>query len=136
MALSGLGMSRAVAEDLHSGLLGRWPMLTSNRLRIDLGDGSCTVDYRIYYGCVESRILESAEKGRVIEKPWHLLTATELSSHVMADTLVAHWLRHRMGIHQLIQACNQDTSFVINDAQERSDGEANEAPANERAGLG
>jgi hypothetical protein len=109
-------------------------MLTSNRLRIDLGDGSCAVDYKIDYGRVESRILESAEKGSVIEKPWHLLTAKELTSHVMADTVVAHWLRHRMGIHRLIQACNQDSSFVSNDPQERSDGEANEAPANERLG--
>ena len=84
-------------------------MLTSNRLRIDLGDGSCAVDYKIDYGRVESRILESAEKGSVIEKPWHLLTAKELTSHVMADTVVAHWLRHRMGIHRLIRACDQDT---------------------------
>ena len=85
-------------------------MLTSNRLRIDLGDGSRAVDYRIEYGHVESRILESAtEKGSEIEKPWNLVTAKELSSHVMADTVVAYWLRHRMGIHRLIRACDQDT---------------------------
>ena len=97
-------------------------MLPSNRLRVDLGDGSRAVDYRIEFGCVESRIVESvAEKNAMIEKPWHRLTANELSSHVMADTVVARWLRHKMGVHRLIRACNEDTSFLGKAAQEWSD---------------
>lgn len=97
-------------------------MLTSNRLRVDLGDGFRAVVYRIEYGCVESCIVESlAEKDGMIENSWHRLTANELSSHVMADTVVARWLRHKMGIYRLIRACNEDTSFVGNAAQEWSD---------------
>jgi hypothetical protein len=82
-------------------------MPTSNRLRIDPWDGSHIVDYRIENGYVESRTLETwAERGSAIDQQWQRLTPEELSFHVMADTVVARWLRGRMGVHQLIRACS------------------------------
>ena len=91
-------------------------MLESNRLRIDLNDGCHAVDYRIQNGNVESRTLETGcETNDESEDQWRRLTADQLSSHVMADTAVARWLRGRMGTRRLIRACNQE-SFPGNDA--------------------
>jgi len=94
-------------------------MLACNRLRIDLCDGSPVVDYRIENGCVESRTLEmAAEGGTTTEERWQRVTPEQLSSHVMADTVVAQWLRRRMGVHRLIRAC---VSSKNNEAQEGSE---------------
>ena len=96
-------------------------MLMCNRLRIDPGDSSPAVDYRIEDDRVESRILEgAAERSGIIEKPWQRLTPEQVSSHVLADTVVARWLRRRMGVHGLIRACNQDT-FAIEQMREPSE---------------
>lgn len=83
----------------------RCRMLACNRLFIDPCDGSPVVDYRIENDCVESRTLEAAERGTTTEKRWQRLTPEQLSSHVMADTVVAQWLRRRMGVHRLVRAC-------------------------------
>ena len=99
-------------------------MLECNRLRIDLGDGFHAVDYRIQYDNVESRTLETgSEANHGSEHPWHRLTADQLTSHVMAGTVVARWLRGRMGLHRLIRACNQvsSSSFGGHEDQERQD---------------
>jgi hypothetical protein len=86
-------------------------MLACNRLRIDPGDGSPVVDYRIENGSVESRTLETAaESSTATAKEWQRLTLEQLSSHVMAETVVAHWLHRRMGVHRLIRACTQHSS--------------------------
>jgi len=92
-------------------------MLACNRLRLDPGNGSPIVDYRIEDGCVESRTLETATESTAIEKPWQRLTPEELSQHVMSDTVVAHWLSRRMGVHRLIRACNQQSSSANNGVQ-------------------
>jgi hypothetical protein len=89
-------------------------MLACKRLRIDSCDGSPVVDYRIEDGCVESRTLETAAE-RDYEKQWKRLTPEQLSSHIMADTVVAHWLKSRMGVHRLIRACKSSD----NNAEQR-----------------
>jgi hypothetical protein len=93
-------------------------MLTS-RLLIDPSDGSPTVDYRIEDGYVESRTLESGENGAITENCWQRLTPAELSSHVMADTVVARWLHRRMGVHRLIRACTSTTNMSTQEHSER-----------------
>ena len=98
-------------------------MLAFNRLRIDLGDGSRAVDYRIRNGFVESRTLETNATKRstlAIEKQWQRLTPEQLTCRVMADTVLLRWLRHRWGVHRLIQACNQGSSSPNNPALESS----------------
>ena len=83
-------------------------MMAFNTLRIDAGDGSPIVDFRIEYGHVESRVSEAAAYGEV-EQQWQQLTSEEISSHVMADTVVARWLLRRMGLYQLMRACSPDS---------------------------
>ena len=98
-------------------------MLAFNRLRIDPGKGSPAVDYRIENGFVESRTLETDATKRsnlAIEKQWQRLTPEQLTSRLMADKVLLRWLRHRMGVHRLIRACNQDFSSVSNPALESS----------------
>src|ERR1700751_3635863 len=98
---------------------GRCQMLACNRLRIDLWDGSAVVDYRIENGCVESRTLETAiERATATEEGWKRLTPEQLSSLVMADSVVARWLSGRMGIHRLVRAC---TSSANNGAHGHSE---------------
>jgi len=92
-------------------------MLAFNRLRIDPGDGSPAVDYRIEDGFVESRSLERDATKRstvAIEKQWQRLTPEQLTSRLMTDTVLSRWLCHRMGVNRLIRACNQDSSSPNN----------------------
>jgi hypothetical protein len=98
-------------------------MLVFNRLRIDPGNGSPAVDYRIEDGFVESRTLETGATKRstlAIEKQWQRLTPQQLTSRLLADTVLLHWLRRRMGVYALIRACNQDSSSPNNPALESS----------------
>jgi len=96
-------------------------MLAFNRLRIDPGDGYPVIDYRIEDGCVESRVVEmSSEESLETENVWNRLTPEELSSHVMADTVVARWLSHRMGVFPLVRACHQDFSAASHSQEQRS----------------
>lgn len=88
----------------------RHTMQACNRLRIDL-DGSPAVDFRIEHGRVEQRIVEMAELG-IEEKEWRPLTSEQLSSHVLANTVVARWLCRRMGIFGLMRACNQSSLWA------------------------
>jgi hypothetical protein len=74
-------------------------MLACNRLRIDSGDGSPVLEYRIEYRRVESRMLET---------DWQELSPDEISSHVRANTVVAEWLRRRIGLHKLLRSCTPD----------------------------
>jgi hypothetical protein len=86
-------------------------MLPCNRLRIDRGDGSAAVDYRIEHGRVESRTLEMATEGDSATcEQWQRLTAEQLTSHIMSDSVVAHWLQRRMGVYQLVRACSHSLS--------------------------
>jgi len=93
-------------------LPGRLSMLACNRLRIDPGNGSPVVDYRIEDGFVERRTLEPHEARSTFatEKQWQRLTPEQLSSRVMTDRTVAKWLLRRMGVHRLVRACSQDSS--------------------------
>ena len=98
-------------------------MLAFNRLHIDPGNGFPAVDYRIENGFVESRTLETDATNRstlAIEKQWQRLTPEQLTSRLMADTVLFHWLRRRMGIYRLVRACNQDSSSLNNPALESS----------------
>ena len=82
-------------------------MLACNTLRIDCGNGSPVVEFRIEEDRVESRDL-SFEAGGATETEWRRLSSDEISSHVMADTVLARWLRRRMGLYRLLRACGAD----------------------------
>ena len=81
-------------------------MLAWNRLRIDAGDGSTAVDYRIENGGVESRRVQTQDGERSEPaRRWHRLNPEELSSLVMSNKVVAHWLTRRMGTFAVLRAC-------------------------------
>ena len=82
-------------------------MLACNRLRIDSGNGSPIVEFRIEKDRVESRDI-SFEAGGATEAEWRRLTSEEISSHVIAETVLARWLRRRMGLYRLLRACGAD----------------------------
>lgn len=94
-------------------------MLEVNRLCIDPGDGYPALEYRVESDRVECRIVEPAEKSGITEKPWKVVSSQELSSHVMSGTVVAQWLKRRIGYRRLLRACDQDPSFAT-EAPERS----------------
>lgn len=91
-------------------------MLVSNRLRIDPGNGIPAVEYRIENGFVETRTLETRSSVMANSDPssfegqWQRLTPQQLTSRVLQNRVVAHWLRNKMGLHQLVRACSQEFS--------------------------
>jgi hypothetical protein len=93
-------------------------MLEFNKLRVDRGDRSGAIEYRIEREHVESR----AVGKDTVEESWRRIPPEKLRSHVMADTVLARWLRRRMGIHKLIRACQQDSSpFASREASNQAD---------------
>jgi hypothetical protein len=87
--------------------------LVCNRLCIDPNDGSPAVEYRIENHRVERRTREMiGEKTTAHEEQWQRLTPEQLTSHVMANTVVAHWVSRRLGLHSLVRACNQCSSSI------------------------
>jgi hypothetical protein len=85
----------------------RQGMQNCNTLRIDPADGSAVIEYRIDREHVESR---QVRNGR--NRNWERLSPEQLTAHVLAETVLAYWLRRRMGLHQLIRACSPDSSTV------------------------
>jgi hypothetical protein len=95
-------------------------MQACNRLHIDPCDGSPVADYRIENGCVESRTLEAApECGTGTDRRWQRLTPEQLTSHVMANTVLAQWLCRRMGVHTLVRACTESANDGARGCSER-----------------
>ena len=89
-----------------------------NKLRIDPNDGSPVLEYRIEDGQVERRTVETpALEGAATEAQWQLTTA-QLASHVMANTVVAHWLSRRLGIYSLLRAAGQLPASLNDETQE------------------
>jgi len=82
--------------------------MACNSLRIDAGDGSPVMEYRIENGHVESRISFSREETH--QSDWKAVSPEELSEHVMSGTILSLWLRRRMGIFRLVRACSSDAS--------------------------
>lgn len=69
-------------------------------LRLEAPDG--IEEYRIQNGDIEVRQLQyPIEEDHV----WYRLTAEELKEHVNRNTVVAQWLKGRMGWRPLLRAC-------------------------------
>ena len=84
--------------------------LVPMNLRLEAADGSESEEYRIHGGDIEvrraRRFPEYDSDGQPSsDEDWQTLTAGELSTHVQENSLVAQWLRHRIGWRRLILAC-------------------------------
>jgi hypothetical protein len=84
---------------------GDWKMsLLPMNLRLKATDGSGIDEYRISEGTIEvRRVQRSGEPAS--DDEWRVLTHRELADHVKHGTVVAQWLRKRIGWRRLLQAC-------------------------------
>jgi hypothetical protein len=102
-------------------------LLEPVNLRLETADGSGCDEYRIQDGDIEVRRVRSAGEWSRFERAsrdeWQRLTPRELSGHVHDNTVVAQWLRHRIGWRKLILKCaDQETLSefgVRQDVQDR-----------------
>ncbi len=111
----------------HAGVSGRETgyrtvALVPMSLRLEAVDGSASEEYRIRDGDIEVRSIEPAEAARngVV---WHRITSKQLSNHVERNTIVAQWLRHRIGWRRLILKCADQEALesfgVADNAEDR-----------------
>jgi len=80
-----------------------------NTLRIDAPDGSSVVEYRIRHDSVETRTWP-AEQSDGTGNEWQRLTPQQIDHHITRSTIVAYWLRRRIGVRRLIQTCSDAMS--------------------------
>jgi hypothetical protein len=78
--------------------------LMPTTLRLEAEDHSGVEEYRIYEGVIEVRKLERSGEP-ITDDAWQRLTHTQLAKHVNDNTVVARWLRHRIGWQRLLRAC-------------------------------
>src|SRR5215831_14217993 len=84
--------------------------MTCNTLRIDQNDGSPVGEYRVENGRVELRTLPSpSQRSATAADQWQRLMRDQLASHVIANTVVAHWLSRKYGLQALIRARNKSS---------------------------
>ena len=62
-------------------------------------------EYRICDDRVEVRKLQSGRSAADTDDCWHRLSHTDLAAHVRDNTVVAQWLRQRLGWRRLLRAC-------------------------------
>ena len=75
-------------------------------LRLEANNGSGGREYRIREGEIEFRPVNPS----TYDDNWHPLSPDELSDHVQHNTIVAQWLKHRIGWRRLLLKCaDQDT---------------------------
>lgn len=86
--------------------------LTPMTLRLEAPNGSGVEEYRIYEDAVEVRKLRSGEErddaelsGEQLSDAWQPLTREDLTTHVKSNTVVAQWLKHRLGWRRLLRVC-------------------------------
>ena len=82
-------------------------------LRLEAANGSGVEEYRIYEDAVEVRKLRCrGEKADVelaaehLSDEWQRLSPGDLTVHVKSNTVVAQWLKHRLGWRRLLRACS------------------------------
>ena len=87
-------------------------MLLPTTLRLEAVDGSGVEEYRIFGDGIEVRKLRCGEEnddpelvGDQVSCGWTRLTPADLSRHVKDNTIVAHWLKQRLGWRRLLYAC-------------------------------
>src|SRR5947207_3060179 len=80
--------------------------LTPVCLRLETPDGRAVEEYCIHDGEVEARLLLGDARD---DHEWHQLTPEQLIDHVNRDTVVAQWLKRRLGWQPLLRACGAQT---------------------------
>jgi hypothetical protein len=86
-------------------------------LRLETTDGDSGEEYRIYDGQIEVRQLQSSSDD---EWCWHRVTPEELTAHISANTVVAEWLKRRMGWRRLLRACLTEQDLYMFEGASRN----------------
>jgi hypothetical protein len=76
-------------------------------LRLEAQDGTALEEYRVRDGEIEVRQLQNATED---DREWHRVSPDELSSHVYRNTVVAQWLKYRLGRTRLLRRCIAEQS--------------------------
>jgi len=81
-------------------------------LRLEATDGAGVEEYRVFEDAIEVRKLRCGEEnddmelaGEQVSDEWHPLSHEALTDHVKKNTVVAQWLKHRIGWRRLLRAC-------------------------------
>jgi len=81
-------------------------------LRLEGAEMPGVEEYRIYEDGVEVRKLRCGEEkgdlelaGEHVSDEWQRLSPSDLTTHVRNNTVVAQWLKHRLGWRRLLRAC-------------------------------
>ena len=69
-------------------------------------------EYRIYDGHVEVRALIDSFDD---DGSWHRVAPEELTMHVNRGTVLAQWLKQRLGWRKLLRACTPEQDLRIFD---------------------
>lgn len=86
-------------------------------LRLETPDGAGE-EYRIREDEIQVRPVNRS----AAYDDWQPLSSTELAEHVQRNTVVAQWLRHRIGWRRLLLKCtDEDTLRKFGVAQSTSD---------------
>jgi hypothetical protein len=91
-------------------------------LRLETTDGSGIEEYRIREGEIEVRRAQRPSQEWQFEDAWNRLSAADLTAHVQKNTVVAQWLKHRIGWKRLLMACTDKETlqkFGVPDAIDR-----------------
>ena len=79
-------------------------------LRLEATNGSGGEEYRIREDEVEVRAVNTSSANYVSDDDWQPLSSSDLADHVQRNTVVAQWLRHRIGWRRLLLKCtDQET---------------------------
>ena len=72
-------------------------------LRLEAPNGSGGEEYRIREDEIEVRPVNPSPPE---DDDWQTLSSSDLADHVQRNTVVAQWLRHRIGWRRLLLKCN------------------------------
>jgi len=86
-------------------------------LRLEAADEAEGKEYRIYDGQIEVRTLECSAED---DWCWHSVAPEELTAHVNSGTVLAEWLKTRLGWRRLLRACMAEQDLYLFESADHS----------------
>jgi len=83
----------------------------SSTLRLEAITGDPMLEYRIENGRIEVRKLQP-KYSRDPQPEWQPMSPEQLRMHVERNTVVAEWLKRRLGWRRLLRACLRDSELL------------------------
>lgn|SRR5262245_30517145 len=86
-------------------------VLVPMNLRLEAANSAEAEEYRIHDGDIEVRTIRRYAGHGPSEDDWQQLSHNELANHVHDNTVVAQWLRHRIGWRRLLLKCTDQQTL-------------------------